>query len=339
LDPGIRSAVDIAKKALIELPLTGLISESAPDEFSKGCRECWGEKTQVFHQIEVDQDWLDKLHAANKADEEAEKEAEEQEPTPELILPEPEQEGEATGWGATAGSGWGSSNGGGGWDAGGWGGEGAEANANEEVNSWALETEASKSSLTSFLGPTVLPLTHTTGVVEKSLRRITALIPVPTNALPKALVAKDAAYFADAAGVESVLERTFPQVVLSPWLNWDGGEWPGYADPDILERSKGPVVQPPYLTKKEEESAPSPTPKPHDPGNDAITVLVQPEVFEKLVKGMSLAATWIQIVRLPVEAPAGPAPKKKGKKKAPANFWYLEELAGVFPSYWTTKAT
>ncbi|KAJ3503966.1 hypothetical protein NMY22_g18070 [Coprinellus aureogranulatus] len=351
LEPGLRSAVDVAKQALIELPLTGGVSESFPDEFSQGCNKLWDQKTQVFKQVELDTEWLAQLAADNKAQEEAEKaEREAQGESGDApVLTEPEQaeggvmevEQIGDGWDATPG--WGAT-GSTGWDTGGWGADEAAFKPDDagEANQWVTAPE-NQPCLLRLLGPTALPLTHTTGVVEQSFRRITQLIPVPTNIPPKSNVSKDDPWVADPAGVEMVLERTFPQAVLSPWLNWDGGEWPGYAEPRILEASQGPVVDPPYAKKEEGAAAATttPGPKPHDPGNDPITVLIHPSVFDKLVLGMCLAGTWVQIVRQPVDASAPAAPKKKGKgkKKAPANFWYLDELGGVFPSFWATKAT
>lgn len=337
LEPALRSALDVAKQALIELPLTGAISEFLPDDFSKGCKECWGQKTRVFREVKVDQAWLANFEETKKAEEEAEKVENETTTDQAEEVMELVDEG---GWNAEDALGWGST--GGGWDTGEWGTgqDDAGANGNEEANQWEPPIE-SKPFLMRLLGPTVLPLTHDTGIVEHSFRRITKLIPVPTTALPKASGSPDDPYVADPAGVETLLERTFPQVVLSPWLNWDGGEWPGYAEPEILDSSNGPVVDPPYVKKEDSATAtPAGTPKPHDPANDSITLLVHPSVFDKLLVGMALAGTWVQLVRKPAD-PNAPAPKKKSKakKKAPANFWYVDELAGVFPSFWTTKST
>ncbi|KAJ2934264.1 hypothetical protein H1R20_g2825, partial [Candolleomyces eurysporus] len=359
----LRAALAVAKQALIELPLTSVLSADLPDKFSKGCRECWGEKTEVFRTLDVDEEWLASLRGdqgdQKPADGES-KDAGEQTEGTVPVIPEPDQaepgaeaeaasaapaqldvvpeeaqgnqEEKASGWGAvwdsTADEGWG---------------------AVDEDNDWAMNTEKPEDeveenpwvtaredlSLEHLLGPSLveLPTTHTTGVVEQSLRKITELIPIPTNLPPKSA---EEAGAVDAAAIELELERTFPKVVLSPWLNWDGGEMPAYSDPRILDTSQGNVANPPYTTRTADD--PPATPGVHDPGNDPVTVLVHPDVFEKLVKGICIAGTWVQMVRKPVE-PSDAAPaakkKKKGKKKAPANFWYVDEVAAVLPSYWT----
>jgi hypothetical protein len=385
-----------------------------PDKFSKGCRECWGEKTEVFRTLKVDDEWLASLRGDQKSadgeskddnskgesmdglkdageqtggtvpiiaePDQAEGEAtsttpaqpdivpdktqeDQKEATPGCGVPiwdsaasiaEPDQaEGEATsttpaqsdivpdktqedqeatpGWGvpiwdSAASDGWGAADGDDGWAM-----DIEKEGVEIEENPWASPEE--DRSLEHLLGPTLveLPTTHTTAVVEQSLRRITDLIPIPTNLPPKSDEGG-----VDAAAIELELERMFPKVVLSPWLNWDGGEMPAYSDPRILDTSQGDVVKPPYATRKADD--PPATPGVHDPGNDPITVLVHPSVFEKLIKGICVAGTWVQMVRKPVE-PSASAPaakkKKKGKKKAPANFWYVDEVAAVLPSYWT----
>lgn len=352
----LRAALAVANQALIELPLTSVLSADLPDNFSKGCRECWGEKTEVFRTLDVDEDWLASLRGdKNTADGES-KDAAEQTDETVPVVPEPEQ-GESAAAGPTpaepesdpeqasggqkeATGGWGAvwdSAASEGWEAveadHGWGVNTEKPGVDIEDNPWVPFEE--NLSLEHLLGPsfTELPKTHTTGVVEQSLRRITDLIPIPPNLPPKSAEEGGAV---DAAGIELEMERSFPKVVLSPWLKWDGGEMPAYSDPKILESSQGPVVDPPYAARPAD--APPPTPGVHDPGNDPITVLVHPSTFEKLMKGICIAGTWVQMVRKPVE-PSDAAPaakkKKKGKKKAPANFWYIDEVAAVLPSYWT----
>ncbi|KAF5333176.1 hypothetical protein D9611_002808 [Ephemerocybe angulata] len=359
-DVGLRAAIEVCKQALLELPLTSELSSSLPDELSQGFHQCWGSKAEVFRPLgDSDPDWLIQLKENNEnvaaANERAQiQAASEAKPAPESRQVEEKKEAEEdggvadAGWGSTnntegqwnSSSNWGNAPDSGGWgQADGWNSESLEQAALEDqaTNQWMTAPEALPSVMR-FLGPTVLPLTHTTGIVEQSLRRITDLIPIPTNIPPKAAVS-DEPYVADPAGVEADLERKFPKMVLSPWLNWDGGEEPAYSNPTILSTSQGLVVEPPYKVKTEDAESTA-TPKPHDPGNDPITVLVDPLVFEKLVKGVCLAATWVQIVRQPVEAgSAAPKKKKKGKKKGPANFWYLEAVAGVYPSYWTPKSS
>ena len=349
-----KAALAVAQQALVELPLTGEISCSTPDDFSRGCKELWGSRAETFKGLDFGEDWVAQMKAEEKIVELSE---EKQPGTANADLPdvneseqasEPQQEGGVS-WGHSAWNGGEDSGGGWGEPSIGWGNGGDEgwANALELVHEEEAAADAAmwetppeeRPFVMRLMGPTLLPLTHTTGVVEQSLRRITDLIPIPTNIPPKPAVAQDEPIVMDPAGVEAELETQFPKVVLSPWLNWDGGELPEFSEPRILDTSQGAVVDPPYATRNEGDAAPATNA--HDPGNDTITVLVQQEVFDKLLKGMCLAGIWVQIIRQPIEpSEEGPAKKKrKGKKKAPANFWYMEEVSGVFPSYWTTKST
>lgn len=378
-ETSLRAAVEVAKQAIIELPLTSALSSIMPDEFSKGCRECFGAQTEMFRTLEKDEEWLEKLRANDEAViakakrlEAAEANADSEERSAIAASEEGDRDGEQSktieggvagtkvtdmddvngGWGLNAGSEQDAS----GWGPPvevadeGWGGVGGITWTSEELdqaaeedfgNAWTVADDE-KSCILQLLGPTVFPLTHTTGIVEQSLRRITELIPIPTNVPPKTVVSEDDAYVPDPAGVEFELERRFPKVVLSPWLNWDGGEMPAYSEPRILNTSRGPTCEPPYVANDEVQAASTvaTTPKPHDPANDSITVIVHPSVFEKLVKGMCFAGTWVQIVRQAAEPGSAAPPKKKkkgGKKKGIVNYWYLDDLAGVFPSYWTAK--
>ncbi|PFH50420.1 hypothetical protein AMATHDRAFT_61135 [Amanita thiersii Skay4041] len=68
-------------------------------------------------------------------------------------------------------------------------------------------------SLSKFLGMTALPLTHDTGVVEFSLRRIVSVHEPEKTEIGNAL--------AGAAGVEEHLRETFGRIVLAPWSDWD----------------------------------------------------------------------------------------------------------------------
>jgi hypothetical protein len=194
-------------------------------------------------------------------------------------------------------------------------------------------------SLISLLGPTALPLTHTPGVVEWAVRRIKSLSPPPApNTIPKSPLDTEV----DPEAVELELERRFAKVVFGPWIGWDQtqDEMPHLAKPRILQSSRGPVV-----SGENAEAAPAPAPapadgpKPHDPLQDDITVLVEPAVLEYLNLGMGLGATWVQIAREQDFAEEGALKKKKKKKgkskKVADRYWYIDELLMVIPSYHT----
>ncbi|KAJ3542780.1 hypothetical protein NMY22_g3388 [Coprinellus aureogranulatus] len=122
---------------------------------------------------------------------------------------------------------------------------------------------------------------------------------------------------------------------MVPWLHWDGGEFPGYAEPMVLRGAQ-----------RSQTSSTATVPHSlHNPRDDPITVLVDPPVFEKLVPGMGLAGTWVEIVRQSSQledsrSMSGPPSKKrKVVREGSTNLWYLEDLMMVIPSYWTPEQT
>jgi len=222
-------------------------------------------------------------------------------------------------------------------DDGGWGpaGDNEEWGANSAPLSFAPEvTEPSwlspPPSLTSIMGPTALPLTHTTGIVESSTRRIKAIHPPQKD---KAKIKGDSAEM-----VEDELERRFARVVMSPW----GREECDIPSPIIRKTSRGVVVTP------NGEVEGSGSGKPHNPYEDDIVLVVEPATLDKLSIGMGLGGLWVQIVREEVEvdltsdqARQKSRGKRNKKGKGPldelsGNYWYLEELMGIFPSYFTS---
>ncbi|KAG1877423.1 hypothetical protein F4604DRAFT_1757510 [Suillus subluteus] len=238
--------------------------------------------------------------------------------------------GDTEGWGSVGSDTWGAIGDGGTWgpadDNDEWGADSAPLSFAPEVTepSWLSPPP----SLTSLLGPTSFPLTHSTGIVESSTRRIKAIhLPPKDKAKIKA----------NAAGmVEDELERRFARVVMSPW----GREESDIPKPSIRKTSRGVVVMP------DGEVEGNGSGKPHNPYEDDIVLVVEPAVLDTLSLGMGLGGLWVQIVREEVEAD-NDAPKKSNAKrgnkgKGPldelsGNYWYLEELMGIFPSYFMSR--
>ncbi|KZV64579.1 hypothetical protein PENSPDRAFT_757170 [Peniophora sp. CONT] len=77
-------------------------------------------------------------------------------------------------------------------------------------------------------------------------------------------------------------------------------------------------------------NAPSPGVEGHSPFRDTITVLLDRRAVGMLENaiGMGLGATWTQIKRAEVTG-------KKGKGKSTSSFWYMEGLFHQIPSFWT----
>ncbi|KAJ6483717.1 hypothetical protein C8R47DRAFT_1131733 [Mycena vitilis] len=219
---------------------------------------------------------------------------------------------------------------------------------------WAAPARAS---LLSLLGPTALPLTHTPGIVEWSVRRIKSITPpAPAILAPKlpAAAATDlkGAPAPDPEAVERALEACLFRIVLAPWTDW---ETPEHGAARIMRGSVGALAVP------GEEATPPPGPgglKPHDMLKDEITLLADPSVVGELSVGMGLGGTWVQLARMADVAPvardreaegsakdvvAAGNPKFKKKKaltkaqkeRRALRLWYLEEHLLVLPSYWT----
>lgn len=184
-------------------------------------------------------------------------------------------------------------------------------------------------SLLALLGPTVLPLTHSPGIVERSMRRIVSITrPPPSVAksppLPKGI------YEPSADAVELELDRRFAKVVFAPMIDWDGGEAPVYTRPAILATSRGAVVT--VVQEDNNTNTPASPQQPHNPESDNITVLINdiPNQIDYLRVGVAIGGTWVQLVRQGEPAAAKDCNSKK------SSYWYLDNLALNVPSFWTT---
>ena len=98
-------------------------------------------------------------------------------------------------------------------------------------------------SLISLLGLTDLPLTHSPGIIERSIRRVTSIVRPPSSAA-KSSPLPDGIYKPNADAFELDLDRRFAKLVLAPMLDWDGGDptSPICLKPAVLQASGGAVV-------------------------------------------------------------------------------------------------
>lgn len=203
--------------------------------------------------------------------------------------------------------------------------------------SWGREMP----SLMTFLGPTVFPLTHTTGIVEFSTRRVREVHPPTISS--KATSGKRSAkrkrgnaegqWMPSASSVEAELDAQFAKVVLAPW-GFEGGD---ISKPEIWATSRGAVIDPNLST---DSGTPDATggegkQKPHNPLTDDIVLLVQPHLLDtlSLVPGFGLGAMWVQLVRSEDAEKEG-AGGDRGSE-CPKTYWYHEDLTGIFPSFYT----
>ncbi|KAJ7617773.1 hypothetical protein FB45DRAFT_214560 [Roridomyces roridus] len=142
----------------------------------------------------------------------------------------------------------------------------------------------------------LLPDTHTSGVVESSVRRITAIY-------PPSPVAGNAS---DAESVQCALEEKLHRLIFAPWINWAG----------VPDGPSPPVLFEPKMVR-------DPRGEPHDMRTDDITVLVSAQTAGMLCVGMGLGGTWVELV-------SKGAPEDEKKER----YWYLDEMTMVLPSYW-----
>lgn len=353
----LRRAMEVVNVAKKELPLTSKIGKALPGDFSKACEECWGRVSSGFGSFgdddvqekeESDEDRQAKRQKITHGDDIQNRTAAPvSEPDP--VVADFEAELKAANVQVipannidlikeiiddNVGSDVEMSPGGWGPEVATWGPEtalwAAPASAEVDVSGWMAPTI----SFESIGAPTTLPKTHTTGVVEWSLRRIKAVIP-PPESQPQAPSGGERE--ADPQVVEGELETKFAKVVLVPWLGWDKTGEEDICQPKILSKSKGAAIGPDGQPVGVSSSTGG---KAHDVRTDDVTVLVPTSIIGCLGIGMGLAATWVQIVRQGTDAKGeetDPAKKKKKKKgkKASAGYWYMEQLMLIIPSYHT----
>ena len=170
------------------------------------------------------------------------------------------------------------------------------------------------------------------GIVECSMRRIVSITRPPPS-VTKSPPLADGVSEPNADAIELELDCRFAKVVLTPMIDWDGGESPVYTKPTILVTSRGAVVDSDAPAQSTEVQG---GPHPHNPTSDEITLLIDnvANQIDYLREGMAIGGTWVQLARQ--DESASPKKKKKGKsKKSTSGYWYLDELAIVVPSFWT----
>ncbi|KIK81810.1 hypothetical protein PAXRUDRAFT_832598 [Paxillus rubicundulus Ve08.2h10] len=387
---GLKRALETINLAKKELPLTHKVGKMLPDAFNGGCRECFGRQGGMNWSINVtDTSATDKkedshisvidvstgakmqVELLTEAQIQVKETIEDMEVAldsfPISVTPVGTQE-DSTVWGA----GWATEPGG--WDQNTWNaepmtggdeaedGQGASNDALNDANaSWAdpnTTWNTDPPSLITFLGPSVFPLTHTTGIIECSTRRVSAIYPPPSSpsadipslsrqkkhqGMSGAVIDRTERKWAPSpSGVEVELDARFAKVVLEPW----GREEGDISRPEISYTSRGPVVDPKSsdtLNASATASAGAKMRKDHNPHADSITLLVEPSLVEtlSLVPGLGLGAMWIEIVRqedvmVGPDEPSGTGDQMKDTY--PTRFWYHEDVTGIFPSFYTPRA-
>ncbi|KAI0638537.1 hypothetical protein C8Q77DRAFT_439030 [Trametes polyzona] len=373
----LRKAVAVTEQAKLELPQSFVISRAIPDDFSEGCEILYGTMTH-------NNAWQTRRDEEGAESAESEPDAKRQKMETsaetavlqeaagseeiEVVTPDGvramEQDaknvsvdvnreqaaGPAWTWGddATDGNAAATASGEGNAASQSWGDMNAEWGAPDDPTIW--DPTPKTNPLTALLGPTRLPLTHTTGVIERSTRRVKS-VTLPAKAAPP--LGKKRGTPGDAAeAVERDLEARFAQVALIPWHEWDTYDKADVTKPRILPDSRGPVVE--DQTPPASDSAPAvdaqqnvPGWPPHNPFEDEITLLVEPSTAATLLLGTGIEATWVQLARVDPNVPFeaddtetvyGARKTRKGgpgEPVAPSKFWYMEQVLSVLPSFHT----
>jgi hypothetical protein len=286
-----------------ELPATFTISKALDDPFSKGCNSLWGRTIQT---IDLGEEYAEPPQPPEPEELETgiidHEEITSRDGTWAGVDEEIEGGDNTSSWGT-----WSKTQ----MAEGGWGSTDKEYNSFDQDpdSGWNVDPLPT---LTTLLGPTSLPLTHTTGIFETSMRKILKLIPP----LPATRTGGSSSE-SPASGVEEELDRRFGKIVLGPWIGWDCGKETITDKPTILPRSRGPVK-----TGGEDDHR---VERAHDPYKDNITVLVEPAALETMIVGVGISANWAQIVR----ADENGDPVGGGR-----DMWYMEQVTQVIPSFY-----
>lgn len=361
---GIDAALTVIERAVLDLPMTSKMSKTYPDDFSRASVLHWGTKVDEYKTLTLVDD-LDAL--STSVDESGQPELKAQieevvevstegENKPDAAEPAPEPKVEV----------WGSNGGGSTSTPDKWSDLWNQAPVEDETEqedqtSWFKESatgevpddlvtdeiveipfepwsdtgaadwdQANAPTLAKIIGPTALPYTHTTGVVETSLRKLTSItMPRPSSSRARRSSrsrSSSPTRAPDAVGVEEELEGKLARVVFSPWIDWDPNpENNTYATPKILESSRGLATATPPAERESDIG-----PDVHDAYRDDIVVLVLPKVAEMMQQsiGMGYGGTWVQLVRSNGDA-NDPHPSTGPEKK----YWYNDGLMLVIPSF------
>ncbi|TBU22294.1 hypothetical protein BD311DRAFT_154038 [Dichomitus squalens] len=362
----LRKAIDVTELAQKELPHAIFMNKLIPDDFGTGCREIFGamngyniwadnsasegdeaEEQRATKKQKTDDGDADNAQTTAAVEETAETtetvaKGDDPAEDPELLAAKKAEEvmdADADG-------------------AGSWG-NAATTNWGDEEEFWGKSNTAEDwdagpkvNAIHKFLGPTTLPLTHTTGVVERSTRRIKskATPPAPpTRPQPKKNKGKAAAEPAplhDPEAVERELDAKLAKLTLSAWPVYAVNPNADVQKPRILPDSRGAAVLDDF---EGAEVAPGPGTL-HNPFKDDIVVYVDPDIADNMWVGMSIEGVFVQLARVdpsvPIEVslerfnnPWGYNKKvadgAPGVPVAPTRIWYMEEVRAVLPSYHT----
>lgn len=177
----------------------------------------------------------------------------------------------------------------------------------EEEDVWGTFVEPI---LFAFIGPSEFPVRRIPIRVEKSTRVLVAVLPP------------------DPASTSIVASR-LATLVLQPWPTPDDDPDSLVTSPQMVDFWKGDQE------KQDLRAASVKIAREFDPAKDEIRVHVAPEVVGECSLGMGIGAIWVQVGR---RADLGDISKPAKRKQYHGDeWWYMERLEFVIPSYWTVN--
>ncbi|KAI6004603.1 hypothetical protein EDD15DRAFT_2216129 [Pisolithus albus] len=303
----LEDAVGFAEKAVVELPVTARLGRTVPGKVERGFVGLWGKKCIGLS-----------MSAMCEADD--------------LLSPATEENSEMGNVVATA----------------------------EDDDPWI---ESPSPTLFHILGPTTLPLAYTTVIVETGTRRVREVVMPGSCFIGRTGTSEPTSPFDDKMGLESgevfeeggredgkrdgleeALESKFAMVILEPWVSSEDG----LVDTSEVGRPtmwctfcattghSSTGVDLTTVTSKETELvvAQCPHVQAHNPYIAMVNVLVDLESVELFKVGMGVCGTWVQLRRMENMTSVGIVEKRSGSKRQ-QEYWYIEDLTAVFPSFHT----
>lgn len=232
-------------------------------------------------------------------------------------------------WGSASGTNdlgeWGSTTN----EGGGWGAERSGSPTPVVDDAWKIEEDTTLRRLLGEETVRVLGERYTTGVVERSTRRVVRVVKPSSSSESKGKSGKGATTTTGKTGsadVESELETKLAHIILAPWKKIGNHIGSDVTLPVLQTHSRG------------DEG--------FDPTKEEIMVLLDPMSVEKIPVGVGLTATWVQLARRAGEGDDEEGEGKgKGKKKKGAEgkngegtrWWYMEQFMATLTSFHTDR--
>ncbi|GJE97414.1 hypothetical protein PsYK624_136310 [Phanerochaete sordida] len=217
----------------------------------------------------------------------------------------------------------------------GWGSSTADDAHDTPSLGWGQSSWGASTTLATL--PAALSSTHTTGLVESSVRKIAQVIlPTPAQQAEQTLT--------PAAAVEAALTRDFATVVFAPWVRVGNAVPSDIHTPQILPNSRGRHVggEPKAQAPHEDDARTA-----FDPQRDAIRVLMDPDTAATLAPhvGIGVRGLFVQLARRAAPAadakPSGKAQHAKAARAdqdvEPTPYWYVESAMLSLTSFHADK--